>query len=143
MFFVQGGEVSLANGTAPNFSIIPPPHSYTRESLELRVKTWLETNMNHFTPECSTSRLYSLTCCLLQVVRGSIMEDRERVLKSSKAMGFLTGYESKVAITLGVKSPCSLPLHVYSGSTCVCKAGSGLARHVIRVPYMYKIHVHV
>ena len=31
-----------------------------------------------------------------QVIHGSIMEDRERVLESSKAMGFLTGYESKV-----------------------------------------------
>ena len=28
------------------------------------------------------------------------MEDRERVLESSKAIGFLTGYESKVYIIL-------------------------------------------
>ena len=36
----------------------------------------------------------------LQVIHGSITEDREKVLENSKVMGFLTGYESKVT------SPC-------------------------------------
>ncbi|CAI8030979.1 Atypical kinase COQ8B, mitochondrial [Geodia barretti] len=34
----------------------------------------------------------------LKVIHGSIMEDRDRVLESSKAMGFLTGYESKTLL---------------------------------------------
>jgi aarF domain-containing kinase len=40
----------------------------------------------------------------LKVVHGSIMEDRERVLESSKAMAFLTGYESKELVDAHYKA---------------------------------------
>ena len=59
---------------------------------------------DHYLKVCGcgcVSRTVCIYMCYslhLKVIHGSIMEDRERVLESSKAIGFLTGYESKVYI---------------------------------------------
>lgn len=62
------------------------------------IEHYMQVGLEHGHTHCSSMATPTAFTSFYQVIHGAAMRDRNQIVRASIALGFLTGYESKVVL---------------------------------------------